>query len=270
MKDLGESDVILGIIIIRSANGLTLTQSSYIEKVLKRFGQFDDKPAPTLFDSSIKVMRNSSDILDQQTYCQIVGSLMYVMHCTRSDIGYAVGTLSKFTSNPGVEHWNALICVLRYLKGTFDVGLHYSTFPIVLEGYSDATWNSDPNNSKSIIAWIFTLAGAAISWKSKKQTCITHSTMESEFIAMSSAGEEADWLRSMLIDIPLWSQPIPPLTIYCDNQATIFRALSDCYNGKSRQVRLKHNHVRRLLEEGVISLQYVKSRINLADLYLKG
>ncbi|XP_049397256.1 uncharacterized protein LOC125861384 [Solanum stenotomum] len=74
---------------------------------------------------------------------------------------------------------------------------------IVLEGYSNATWNSYPNDSKSINAWIFTLAGTTIFWKSKKQTCITHSTMESEFIAMSSVGEEADWLRSMLIDIPL-------------------------------------------------------------------
>ena len=163
MKDLGEADVILGIKIIRSVNGLTLTQSSYIEKVLKRFGHFDDKPAPTPFDPSIKLMRNSSDVLDQMTYSQIVGSLMYAMHCTRPDIGYAVGTLSKFTSNPGVEHWNVLIRVLRYLKGTINVGLHYSTFPIVLEGYSDATWNSDPNDSKSIIAWIFTLAGAPIS-----------------------------------------------------------------------------------------------------------
>ena len=94
--------------------------------------------------------------------------------------------------------------------------------------------------------------------------------MESEFTAMSSAGEEADWLRSSLIDFLLWSKPMPPLTIYCDNQVAIFRASNDCYNCKSRQVRLKHNHVRRLLEEGVISLQYVKSRINLADLYLKG
>ena len=103
MKDLGEADVILGIKIIRSANGLTLTQSSYIEKVLKRFGHFDDKPAPTPFDPSIKLMRNSSDVLDQLTYSQIVGSLIYAMHCTRSDIGYAVGTLRKFTSNPGLN-----------------------------------------------------------------------------------------------------------------------------------------------------------------------
>ena len=69
--------------------------------------------------------------------------------------------------NPGVEHWNALIRVLRYLKGTINVGLHYSTFPIVLEGYSDATWNSDPNDSKSIIAWIFTLAGACLLYTSR-------------------------------------------------------------------------------------------------------
>ncbi|PHU05202.1 hypothetical protein BC332_26024 [Capsicum chinense] len=130
---------------------------------------------------------------------------MYVLHCTRPDIGYALGILSKFTSSPGVEHWNALIRVVRYLKGTINVGLHYSAFLALFEGYSDATWNSDPNDSKSITAWIFTLARATISWRSKKQTCITHSIMESEFIAMSSTGEEIDWLRSMLIDISLWA-----------------------------------------------------------------
>ncbi|XP_047263818.1 L-ascorbate oxidase homolog [Capsicum annuum] len=94
--------------------------------------------------------------------------------------------------------------------------------------------------------------------------------MESEFIAMSSAGEEANWLRSMLIDIPLWGKPIPPLTIYCDNKAAIFLSSSDCYNGKSRQVCLKHNHMRILLEDGIISLQYVKSKLNLADPLSKG
>ena len=66
----------------------------------------------------------------------------------------------------------------------------------------------------------------------------------------------------MLIDIPL--------TIYYDNQAAIFQASSDCYNGKSRQVRLKHNYVRRLLEDGIISLQCVMSRLNLADSLSKG
>ena len=69
--------------------------------------------------------------------------------------------------------------------------------------------------------WIFTLGGAAISWKSNKQICITHSTMESEFVALSSASEEVDWLRSILIDILFWSKQIPPLTIYYDNKVAM-------------------------------------------------
>ena len=85
---------------------------------------------------------------------------MYVMHFTRPDIDYTVQTLIKFTSNLGVEHWNSLIRVLRYLKGIINVGLRYSTFPVVLEGYSNATWTFDLNDSKSITAWIFTLARA--------------------------------------------------------------------------------------------------------------
>ncbi|KAK4379012.1 hypothetical protein RND71_000874 [Anisodus tanguticus] len=94
--------------------------------------------------------------------------------------------------------------------------------------------------------------------------------MELEFIAMSFTGEEAHWIRSMLIDISLWSKPVPPLTIYCDNKTAIFWASSDCYNVKSRHVSLKHNHERRLLEDEIISLQYVKSRFNLADPLSKG
>ncbi|XP_059638607.1 secreted RxLR effector protein 161-like [Cornus florida] len=142
-------------------------------------------------------------MMDQLEYSRITGSLMYAMYCTRLNIAFAMGTLSKYTSNPGKEHWNALLRILKYLKGTIDYGLHYSKFPAVIEGYNDATWNSDREDSLSVTAWIFTLGGVAISWKSKRQTCITHSSMKSEFIALSSAGEEAKWLKSILEDIPI-------------------------------------------------------------------
>ncbi|XP_059650733.1 rust resistance kinase Lr10-like [Cornus florida] len=94
--------------------------------------------------------------------------------------------------------------------------------------------------------------------------------MESEFIAPSSAGEEAKWLKNILEDILIWNKPIPPLTIYCDNIVAMLRVNSECYNGKSRQVRLKHNHVRTILANGAISTQYVKSKSNLADPLSKG
>jgi hypothetical protein len=124
--------------------------------------------------------------------------MMYVMHCTRPDIAFAVNRLSRYTSNPSAEHWKAIARVLGYLKKTKDLGFYYSGYPAVLEGYSDANWMTSVGDNKSTFGWIFTLGGGAISWPSKKQSCISHSTMESEFIALGSTGKEAEWLRNML------------------------------------------------------------------------
>ena len=98
-------------------------------------------------------------------------------------------------SNPGVDHWKAIIRVLRYLRYTQNYELHYTRYPAVLEGYSDANWISDMKDTKSTSGYVFTLGGAAVSWKSSKQMCIAKSTMEYEFIALDKAGEEAEWLR---------------------------------------------------------------------------
>ena len=123
---------------------------------------------------------------------------MYLMSCTRSDIAYVVSKLSRYTSNPGTNHWKGIVRVLRYLRFTRDYGLHYTRYPAVLEGYSDANWISDMKDSKSTSGYVFTLGGPAVSWKSSKQTCIARSTMESEFIALDKCGEEAKWLRQFL------------------------------------------------------------------------
>ena len=119
--------------------------------------------------------------------------------------------------------------------------------PSNLEGYSDANWISDINDSKSTSGYVFTLREAAVSWKSSKQTCIARSTMESEFIALDKATEEAEWLCQFVEDIPRWSKPVPAICIHCDSQSTIGRAQSNMYNGKSRHIRRRHNTIKQLL-----------------------
>ena len=114
----------------------------------------------------------------------------------------------------------------------------------MIEGYTDANWISDTKNSNCTSGYVFTLAGAAVSWKSSKQTVIARSTMESEFIDLDKCGEEAEWLRHFLEDIPNWERPVPPISIHCDSQSTIGRAQSTMYNGKSRHIRRRHNTVR--------------------------
>lgn len=192
------------------------------------------------------------------------------MNCTRPDIAYAVDRFSRYTSNPNNEHWDALIRVLRYLRYTLDWGIHYTEFSAILEGYCDANWISDTNESKSTSGYVFTLAGGAVSWKSAKQTCIARSTIKSEFIALDKVGEEVEWLRNFLMDVLLWSKPIPTISIYCVSQVAISRAQNSSYNGKSRHIRRRHNTVRQLLKDGIIAIDYVKSSDNIADPLTKG
>ncbi|GJS70225.1 hypothetical protein Tco_0703066 [Tanacetum coccineum] len=113
---------------------------------------------------------------------------MYSMPCTRPDIAFVVGKLRRYTSNPGIQHWQATQRVLKYLKKTMDYRLMYNGYPSMLEGYTDASWINNTEDNSSTSGWVFLLGGGAIYWASKKQTCITSSRMESEFVALAAAG----------------------------------------------------------------------------------
>ncbi|KAL7602280.1 hypothetical protein Lser_V15G26500 [Lactuca serriola] len=119
------------------------------------------------------------------------------MTSTRPDISFVVGMLSRYTSNPSAQHWQAVNIVFKYLKGTLDYGLSYLGSPSVLEGHSNASWITKMEDHSLTSGWVFLLGGGAISWASKKKSCITNSTMKSEFIALAAAGKEAEWLRNL-------------------------------------------------------------------------
>ncbi|KAM1533068.1 hypothetical protein ACFX10_007016 [Malus domestica] len=94
--------------------------------------------------------------------------------------------------------------------------------------------------------------------------------MESEFIALDMAGGEAEWLRDFLEDVPIWPKPVTAICIHCDSLAAQYRAKNNVYNGKSRQIRRRHNTIKQWLSSGVISIDYVKSKDNIADPLTKG
>ena len=118
MKDLGVANVILGIKISKTSDELILSQSHYIEKILKKFKQNYSSPMRIHVDVNLHLSKNNGKCLSQQEYAQAIGNLMYVMNCTRPDIAYAVNKLSRYTSNSGLDHWKAIVRVLRYLKYT--------------------------------------------------------------------------------------------------------------------------------------------------------
>ncbi|GJS71066.1 zinc finger, CCHC-type containing protein, partial [Tanacetum coccineum] len=209
IKDMGEADVILGIKIKHESNRIAISQSYYVEKVLKKFNYFDCTLVSTTMDTSEKLMPNNGQAVSQLEYSRVIGCLMYVMTCTRPDIAFAVGKLSRYTSNPGTQHWQA------------------------------------------------------IQQASKKQTCITGSTMESEFVALVVAGMEAEWLKNLLLKISSWSKPIAPISIRCGSAATLEKTYSQMYNGKSRHLGVKHSIIRELITNGVISIEFVRNYTKL-------
>jgi len=157
---------------------------------------------------NMRLEKNEGNQEAQLEYSKIIGCLMYVMTCTRPDIAFAVGKLSQYTCNPGCTHLHAVQRVLKYLKTTIDYGLHYCGYPLVLKGFTDTNRITTSEDYSSTSGWVYTLGGGAISWGSKKQMCIADSTMAAEFVALGSACKEAEWLRNLLYEMPLWLKPM--------------------------------------------------------------
>ncbi|KAH9651033.1 hypothetical protein KPL70_026595 [Citrus sinensis] len=203
MKDLGSARRILGIDIVRDrATGtLFLSQSRYISKVPERFQMMDSKPVLTPLGAQFKLSENMSPTshvkevkMADIPYSQAVGSLMYAMVCTRADIAYAVSIVSRFMSNPGKLHWDAVKWVMRYLKGTLDYGLMYGKSKhevCEVRGYVDSDFAGDLDRRKSISGYLFMLDSCLISWKATLQHIVALSSTEAEFIAATEAVKES-------------------------------------------------------------------------------
>ncbi|KAJ9539464.1 hypothetical protein OSB04_032197 [Centaurea solstitialis] len=198
----------------------------YMEQPKEFVAQGDDK----MIRSTKDMLKSKFDMKDMGLSYVILGiKITRTQNSLVLDLAYAVSKLSKYTSNASVEYWRSITRLLRYTR---ECGLHYGRYPSVIEGYSDANWISDIKDSRSTSGYVFTLESAAISWKSSKQTVIVRSTMESEFIALDKCGEEVEWLRQFVEDIPKWPKPVTAISIHCDSQSEIGRAQSTMYNGK--------------------------------------
>ena len=201
MKDLGPLHHFLGVKVIQDqlSESIWICQPTYTEKVLHRFDMHNSKPVGSLVNPDVKLSacENPDDVCDQKLYQAVVGSLLYLSTKTRPDIAFAVSIAARFCASPTKEHWTAVKRILRYLNGTQQFGLLYkanTSSESEIAGFSDSDWAGDVGDRKSTSGYVFLLGGAAVSWKSTKQTTVALSTAEAEHIALSSASQEATWL----------------------------------------------------------------------------
>ncbi|UYV64518.1 hypothetical protein LAZ67_3001075 [Cordylochernes scorpioides] len=271
VKYLGPISHMLGVSFKKSEDGsMTLSQSNYIEELLQRFRLQDAKgvstPMETNLDLSVRKNGNSNE---RFPYRELIGGLSYLSQRTRPDIAYAVGILSRYCDNYTREHWEAGKRVLRYLKSTKDFGITYRSPGKPLIAFSDASWASDVVDRKGVSGHLIILAGAPIIWRSTKQTVTALSTMESEYIALSSAVKDITWVRNLMEQLKMSSLICGETKVFCDNQAAISHAKNYIDKSKTRHFAIKYHFVREKISEEAIELFYTPSAENPADFLTK-
>ena len=288
VKDLGDLKYCLGLEISNTKRTIKVNQKGYIKKLLERHRMRDASkfcktpmvvrsltPESDVFGPR---MKDEDKLGDGYPYREIIGALLYLANGSRPDISFAVSVLARYTSEPTIRHWRGIKQIFRYLAGTIDLSLTYikgNNSPITLtglSGFADAGYLSDPHKAKSQSGYVFNFAGAAISWRSTKQTLTATSTNHSELIALYEASKECVWLRRMMQFVRTSLQlgeGLPPIDIYEDNRACVYQV----QDGYIKSDRTKHIDPKFFfmheLHGKELNIKAISSEFNAADLFTK-
>jgi hypothetical protein len=200
-------------------------------------------------------------------YREAVGALLYLAISTRPDISYAVGQAAKHCQNPDLSHWEAVEQIFAYLIATHDYGLWLGgDEENVIMGYCDADFAGDINDRTSTSGNIFFFHGGPVAWSSKKQKCVALSTTEAEYVSASEATKTAVWLRTLHNDFTGTNYKVP---LFCDNQGAVRLVRNPEFHPRTKHVDNRYHFVRKMDEDGLIEVLFVKSENQLADIFTK-
>jgi hypothetical protein len=266
---LGDAKQFLGLQIKKEKGNYSICLRGYIEKIAKKFGLEDAKKSYIPMDTGFVRSQTETEKFDDPTmYQSIIGALLYIAVNARPDIAVSTSILARKVSCPSNSDWIAAKRVIRYLVGTKDLKLVFggAGSSETLVGYSDADWAGDQTDSKSNTGFVFLYNGGAVSWASRKQNCVTLSSMEAEYVALSEACQEVVWLRELFEELGIPQES--PTIIHEDNQSCIKFVANEKMSKRSKHINTKKNYVKEL-NGSTVNLKYCPSADMVADCLTK-
>ena len=255
----------LGIQVEQLDDGLFLHQTRFVDNVLERFGMTDCKPSSSPLDRSI-FSSDETEEIDDSEYRSMIGSLQYLVQCTRADLAFPVSFLSRFLTKPTKKRMSELRRVFRYLKKTRNYGISYANDgDRHYQFFSDSDYGSDTITRKSVSGLMIHANGGPIFWKSTLQRSVSLSSAESELSALSALAQTAQFWSRLTGELGYTERPV----LRCDNTAAIKLATDYQLNCKTKHISLRQFYVRQLVEEGSLEVLHVPSTENMADLMTK-
>ncbi|KAI4364351.1 hypothetical protein MLD38_020457 [Melastoma candidum] len=227
----------------------------------------NSKPVSTPMEVGAKLCKiDEGEKVDPTLFKSLVGCLRYLT-CTRPDILFSVGIVSRFMDMPTTKHMKAAKRILKYLKSTNDFGLFYSSNEFQLVGYCDSDFAGDLDDRKSTTGFVFFMGYNAISWSSKKQAIVTLSSCDAEYVVITACTCHAIWLRRKLKVIGLAENEAT--TIFVDNKSTQALARNPVYLDRSKHIDMHYHFIRESVMKKEIKLEYVKSADQVTDIFTK-
>jgi len=278
VSDLGILDQVVGIGVQWGEKQVALTRTREILVTGERYGLGDAKsvlyPISCGFDlKKVKAGTGEKGL----PYLNLMGELRYHERACRPDLSLALNKLGPFCADPSKEHYEALLKVARYAKGTADLPFIITSRKFANNRYrislfTDATWSDCKETSRSTSGWAVYVNGNLVMSASKRQSCVTLSSTEAEICALSDGCKDLVHVYKTLKDLV---EIELPMRVMVDNQATIAIMQNPVNNNRTRHIQTRLMWVRELVTgvlpdmEAMITLGYVRTDENVADYLTK-
>lgn len=275
MTDAGKVAYYLGTQIQESTKGVHLHQAGFVRQMLNKFNMANVTPTYIPLRADEKLLEETSTEANakfRHEYMSKVGSLNYLQSKTRPDQSYSVSLVSRYMKNPNQQHMDAVDQILAYSAGTATLGLFYRrNGDPTIQGYVDSDWGGCKDTGKSTTGWIFTLAGAPISWASQRQRTVSSSSTEAEYIAASDACKEAMWLKGFHGEIctTMGLTQQNSIDLYIDNASAIKLTKNPEFHGRTKHIDIRHHFIRECVRNGHVTPKWISGQENIADLLTK-
>jgi hypothetical protein len=269
IKEMGDLHYYLGIKIERNRakKQMFLSQTAYVDQVVSRFGLSDCKPCYTPADME-PLVKSDGFPSAKYPYREAVGSMMYMMLCTRPDIANAVGCVAKYCDSYDSSHVTAVKRILRYLNTTSKYGLMFTgNERSGLTCYADASWANDLDTRRSTTGYLFKLNGNLVSWKSQRQSTVALSSSEAEYMSLAAATQEAIWLKRFVKELKIYADDA--VLIHQDNQGAIALAKNPVFHQRTKHIDLRYHFIRERVEDKDINICYTPTSEMQADFLTK-
>ncbi|RVW83621.1 Retrovirus-related Pol polyprotein from transposon RE1 [Vitis vinifera] len=253
----------------RSSKGIFLSQRKYALDLLQETGMSRCQPVNTPIEEGLKLCVEPNQVsIDKGRYQRLVGRLMYLAH-TRPDLTYALNLVSQYMHNPGEQHMNAVMRILRYLKNAPGKGILFAknVDHQSIEVYTDADWAGAMDDRRSTSGYFTFVGGNLVTWKSKKQNVVACSSAETEFRGMTLGLCEALWLRLLSQDLGYLSRQ--PIRLFCDNKAACDIAHNPVQHDHTKHVEVDRFFIKEKLDDKIVELPKIRSEDQLADILTK-